>query len=359
MRAFNFGAGPATLPAEIMQQAQEECFDWLGLGMSVMEVSHRSPEFMALLDDTQLLLRELLGVPDDYHVLFLGAPTRFHFATVPMNFLKTSADYVVSGTWSKMAAEEAQKLGKVNIAASNADSDYLIAPQSALFNPEADYCFYTPNETLSGLTTSVLENRPNHVPLIADMTSCILSEPLTINDYSMIIAGAQKNLAPAGLSIAIIKQSFLDTIESTQLPSFFDYRIHSIKQSNYATPPVFNVYMTNLMLQWLKKQGGVAAIHQVNKEKAKRLYEAIDNSALYKSSILPVERSIMNVTFRLADESLNQRFLDDAKLAGLVALKGHSSMGGMRASIYNAMPLEGVDKLISFMTSFAKDVSHS
>lgn len=352
MRVFNFGAGPATLPEQILLTAQQDGFNWRGLGMSVMEVSHRSPEFVELLEETRQLFFELLNIPNNYQVLFIGSPARFHFGTIPMNFLKNSADYVVSGTWSKMAAAEAAKLGKINIAGSNAENDYLCMPKKMSFNPDADYCYFTPNETLSGLKIPTLIDRPIQVPLIADMTSCLFSEPLNISDYAMIIAGAQKNLAPSGLSVAIINDAFLDTGAGGQLPSFFDYQLHAQKASNYATPPTFNIYMANLMLKWLKAQGGVSEIAAVNKQKASSLYQVIDELDFYQCPIAPEDRSEMNVIFRLKDETLNQQFLDEAKKEGLVALKGHRSVGGMRASIYNAMPLEGALKLADFMTNF-------
>lgn len=357
MRVFNFGAGPATLPEALLTQAQSEGLDWQGLGMSVMEVSHRSPNFIALLEETESLMRTLLKIPNDYDVLFIGSPARFHFGCIALNFLKTKADYVVSGAWSKMAAEEAAKIGAVSIAASNEDSDYLKVPETYRFDETADYCYFTPNETLSGLSLSVLKNRPLSVPLIADMTSCILSEPLTITDYAMIIAGAQKNLAPSGLSVVIIKHSFLMQTLKNPLPSFFDYKVHAKHQSNYATPPTFNIYMANLMLKWVQSQGGVEALNLINKEKAALLYDCIDACDFYHSPIVTTDRSIMNVTFRLADETLNEDFLAQAQKKGLVALKGHRSIGGMRASIYNAMPLEGIKQLVVFMNNYKRKVT--
>lgn len=356
MRVYNFGAGPATLPTEIINQAQSDGFNWLGLGMSVMEVSHRSVEFISLLEETERLMRELLVISDDYKVLFIGAPARFHFATIPLNFLKTKADYIVSGAWSKMAAAEAEKQGNINVVASNVNSDHLKAPCNYSFDETADYCYYTPNETLSGLYLSKLDKRPKNVPLIADMTSCLLSEPLNISDYSMIFAGAQKNLAPAGLSVVIIKQCFLESIDSKCLPAFLDYRVHAKNNSNYATPPTFNIYMANLMLKWLKSQGGITSVYACNMKKAALLYEAIDMSTFYYCPIEKSERSMMNVTFRLVDESFNQQFLKEAKVERLVALKGHRSVGGMRASIYNSMPVEGIKQLVQFMKVFESKI---
>ena len=353
MRVYNFGAGPATLPAEILVKAQSEFLEWQDQGMSVMEISHRSQAFLALLDETISLLRELLNIPKAYEVLLMGVPARFHFGGVPVNFLKQKADYIISGAWSKMAALDSNKVGSIHIAGSNEDDDYLIAPREYDFTDDADYCYFTPNETLSGLKLERFLNRPKHVPLIADMTSCLLSEVLNINDYAMIIAGVQKNLAPSGMSIAIIEKTFLNNIDSQDLPAFFDYRVHAKYNSNYATPPTFNIYMANLMLKWLKKQGGVSQIEKINNKKAQLLYKTIDDSSFYSCPISVSQRSKVNVTFSLKDESFNESFLKQAKKQGLVALKGHRSVGGMRASIYNAMPLDGVKKLISFMSDFA------
>lgn len=354
MRMFNFGAGPATLPEEILQIAQKECLDWQGLGMSVMEVSHRSPEFIALLEETTFLLKSLLKVPESHEVIWLGAPARFHFGAIPLNFMQSKADYIVSGTWSKLATLDAQKVGKVNIAATNAEQDFLAIPQHYDFNEDADYCYFTPNETLTGLKLGALTEKPKHVPLIADMTSCLLSEPINVADFAMIIAGSQKNLAPSGLSLAIIERNFLERQKKSALSTFFDYRVHLENASNYATPPTFNIYMANLMLKWLERQGGVEGIHRLNQQKAALLYQAIDNNPFYDCPVALSERSIMNVAFRLQDEALNTTFLEAAKQRNLVALKGHRSVGGMRASIYNAMPLEGVKQLSSFMFEFAQ-----
>ncbi len=356
MRVYNFGAGPATLPAEILIQAQAEFLEWQDLGMSVVEVSHRSSSFMALLDETIELLRELLQIPLSHDILLMGTPTRFHFGSIPLNFLKQQADYIVSGAWSKMAAEDAKKVGSINIAGSNEVDNYLLSPLNFNFNDNADYCYFTPNETLSGLKISTLPNRPKNVPLIADMTSCLLSESINIKDYAMIIAGVQKNLAPSGMSVVIVEKEFLSKNKLNSLPAFFDYRVHSKNSSNYATPPSFNIYMANLMLKWLKNQGGISQIEKINSAKSKLLYQTIDDSSFYDCPILKSQRSKVNVTFRLKDESLNQNFLEQAKKQGLVALKGHRSVGGMRASIYNAMPLEGVNKLNLFMKEFAKNI---
>ena len=352
MRALNFGAGPATLPETLLIQAKADLLDWQGQGMSVMEISHRSEAFMALLDELTERLKRLLKVPASYHVLWLGAPARFHFGAIPHNFLKSNADYIVSGTWSKLAMEDAKKYGEIRLAASNAESDFLAAPRDYQFNEGADYCYFTPNETLTGLYLREI-NSPQSVPLIADMTSCILSEPISVSDYAMIFAGAQKNLAPSGLSLAIISPEFLATKQGSHFASFFDYEAHAKNKSNYATPPTFNVYMANLMLKWLEDKGGIEKVHALNKKKAAMLYHLIDESNFYECQVNAENRSIMNVAFRLANESLNSEFLLQAKSQGLVALKGHRSFGGMRASIYNAMPYEGVEALTQFMSDFA------
>jgi phosphoserine aminotransferase len=353
MRVYNFGAGPATLPEAVLMEAQENCLDWQGQGMSVMEISHRSPAFMALLEETTELMKSLLSVPDDYHVLWIGAPARFHFSAIPLNFLKRSADYVVTGTWSELAYKDGLKTQRARLAGSNQEQNYLQLPQQYDFDPDADYCFYTPNETLTGLKCEQFDKRPLHVPLIADMTSCILSEVINIKDFDMILAGSQKNLAPSGLSVVIVSAAFLETAEQEGLGAFMSYGVHAKHASNYATPPTFNIYIANLVLKWLQEQGGVAAIQSVNEQKAQLLYDLIDNSAFYRSPIQKDARSTMNVAFNLADETLEENFLKQAKQEGLAALKGHRSIGGMRASIYNAMPLAGVQKLCQFMEQFA------
>ncbi len=353
MRHYNFGAGPATLPEAILKQAQSELLNWQNTGMSVMEISHRSPEFLALLEDTRQSLRDLLAIPEDYHILLVGAPARFHFGTIPMSFLKTKADYIVSGNWSKMAAKEASVFGGVQLAGDNSDSNYLQLPQNYHFQDDADYCYFTPNETLTGLKISECPNRPKQVPLIADMTSCLLSEVIDVREYAMIIAGAQKNIAPSGLSIVIAQQDFLASKKQDPISAFFDYQVHADTESNYATPPTFNIYMANLMFKWLADQGGVSAIEQTNQEKAKLLYDFIDDSDDYDCPVDANGRSMMNVAFRLKDEAGNADFLAGAKKQGLVALKGHRSIGGMRASIYNAMPIEGVQKLLAYMKDYA------
>ncbi len=351
-RVYNFGAGPATLPESLLTEARDELLDWQGLGMSVMELSHRDKHFTDLLSEAEHDLRELLSIPKNYRVIFLGTPARFQFVMVAMNFLVNRADYLISGTWSKMAFNEATKIGSANLCASNADSNYLALPKGFEVSPLTDYLYYTPNETLTGLKINSLPDF-GAVPIVADMTSCILSEPVDVNNFGLIFAGSQKNIAPAGLSLVIVADSLLEKAR-TGLPSYLDYRVHVKNGSNYATPPSFTVYMAYKMFKWLKAKGGVESMAKLNQEKASLLYQCIDEQDFYHCPIEKEARSMMNVAFRLADDTLNDKFLALAKQRGLVALKGHRSIGGMRASIYNAMPIEGVRLLCDFMKEFAQ-----
>lgn len=353
MRVYNFGAGPATLPEPVLLQAQAALLDWQGLGVSVIEVSHRSAEFVALLEESIALLRELLAVPAQYEIILMGAPARFHFGAVPLNFLKGTADYVVSGYWSKLAFLEAQKVGQVRLAATNEHNGSLEAPINYDYHPQAAYCYFTPNETLSGLYLKAPPQAVPGVPWVADMTSCLLTEPIDVTQYGLIFAGAQKNLAPAGLSVVIVNKNWLMENQQATLPSFFNYAVHAESHSNYATPPIFNIYIANLVLRWVKEQGGVSELASLNQQKAALLYSFLDNHSFYHCPIPCLFRSKVNITFRLADEALNDLFIKQAKAQGLVALKGHRHMGGMRASLYNAMPIKGVKKLIQFMEEFA------
>ncbi len=352
MRAFNFGAGPATLPQAVLEKAQAELLNWQGEGMSVMEVSHRSKAFLALMEEAENNCRELLNVPNNYRILFLGFPARFQFSAIPLNFLKKQASYIVSGYWSKMAYDEAKRLGNIHLKASNKDDNFISMPSDINGDIDADYLYFTPNETLTGLAFHQ-EPQVGQVPLVADMTSCLLSKPIDIERYAMIFAGAQKNIAPSGLTLVIVRDDFLDTANE-DIATLCRYQIHAKNKSNYATPPTFNIYMANLVFSWLKQGGGLAAQYQRNQDKASALYEFIDGSDFYHAPIAKDHRSIMNVVFRLADESLNEAFLEAAKANNLLALKGHRAVGGMRASIYNAMTIEGVKTLISFMDDFAK-----
>lgn len=353
-RGYNFGAGPATLPQEIMTQAQQELLDWEGQGMSVMEISHRSDAFESLLQQAETDLRQLLTIPDNYHVLFINGSARTQFAMMPMNCLlpNQSADYLVTGTWSKMAYEEADKLACANLVASGHDANFLAVPseESWVLSDEAAYFYYTPNETITGLAINQLPSKVK-VPVIADMTSCFLSQPIDVTQFGAIIAGSQKNIGPAGMTVVIIRDDLL-VQSDTPIPTMLDYRTHIDSQSMYATPATFNCYMAGLMFKWLLKQGGVSAIAEINQRKAKKLYDSINTSDFYDCPIAEENRSVMNVAFTLQDPSLDAEFLAQAAANNLLALKGHRSVGGMRASIYNSMPESGVDALIDFMASF-------
>lgn len=355
-RVFNFSAGPAALPEEVLQQAREELLDWRGSGMSVMEMSHRGKEFVAIAAEAEADLRELLQVPDNYKVLFLQGGASAQFAAVPMNLLrgKTRADYVNTGQWSKKAISEAKKHCEVNIAASGEHSNFMsIPPQSEWrLDPDAAYVHYTPNETISGVEFHWVPE-VGDVPLVADMSSTLLSRPIDVSKFGLIYAGAQKNIGPAGLTIVIVREDLIGGA-SKAIPTILDYQLQAEADSMYNTPPTFAWYLAGLVFKWLKSKGGLAGMAEINRRKAEKLYNAIDSSDFYSNPVDPACRSWMNVPFLLADESLNATFLKEAKEAGLETLAGHRSVGGMRASIYNAMPEAGVDRLIEFMGDFAR-----
>lgn len=357
-RAFNFGAGPATLPESILIEAQQALLNWQESGMSILEIGHRTPEFQALLQQAELELRTLLTIPNNYHVLFLGGAARTQFSMLVLNFLqeKKTAGYLVSGLWSKLAFEEACKLKSAYVLASSEESQFLAVPPEQLWDIRDDtqYVFYTPNETVHGLRYPYVPEVQG-LPLIADMTSCILSEPIQVTDYALIFAGAQKNIASAGMTLVIIRDEFLQQITTQSLPTMMDYRVQAAHHSLYATPPVFNCYLAAKMFQWIKEQGGIEALSRLNLEKSSRLYQYIDESSCYLCPIEPASRSRMNVCFSLRDNTLEVPFLHLASQRGLLALKGHRAVGGLRASLYNAMSLAGVDALIAFMQDFAKE----
>lgn len=359
VRPYNFGAGPAALPESVLQEVQAELLDWQGLGISILEIGHRTVEFKQLLHDAQLDLRELLNIPDNYHVLFLSGAARAQFSMIPMNVVKhgQKAAYLISGVWSKMAYQEACRLTSAYcIASSEKDGLFQTTPQFDHNNiiDNTAYLYYTPNETINGVRFAQTP-KINPLPLIADMTSCLLSEPITITDYGLIFAGAQKNIANAGMTIVIIKADLIDTLEQLMLPTMFDYKTHISHGSLYATPPVFNCYIAAKMFQWIKKQGGVDALYSINCDKAKKLYDYIDNSSFYTCFIEKNARSLMNICFSLPTQALEDSFLTQATLQGLYALKGHRLVGGIRASLYNAMPMAGVHRLIDFMQDFANE----
>ncbi len=356
-RVFNFSAGPAVLPEAVLQRAREELLDWHGSGMSVMEMSHRGKEFIAIAEKAEADLRELLGIPANYKVLFLQGGATAQFAMVPMNLLrgKKSADYINTGEWSKKAIKEAKKFGGVNVAASSEATNFTTVPplKDWQLDRDAAYVHYTPNETIGGLEFSFVPDTGG-VPLVADMSSTILSRPIDITRYGLIYAGAQKNIGPAGLTIVIVCEDLLGGA-AAGTPSVFDYKVHADNGSMYNTPPTYAWYIAGLVFEWLKANGGLKAIATVNERKAQKLYARIDASGgFYKNPVEPRSRSWMNVSFTLKDAALDEEFLKGAKAAGLVQLKGHRSVGGMRASIYNAMPEAGIDALIVYMQDFMK-----
>ena len=355
MRIFNFSAGPAVLSEEVLKQAQAEMLDWHGSGMSVMEMSHRGPEYMAIQAEAEKDLRELLAVPANYKVLFLQGGATTQFAAIPMNLLrgKTSADYVDTGEWAKKAIKEAKLYCEVNVAASGKDKNFTyVPPQSSWqLSKGAAYVHICTNETIGGVEFNWIPDTGD-VPLVADMSSHILSRPVDVSRYGMIYAGAQKNIGPAGLAIVIIRDDLLgQTLPST--PMMLNYKTQADNDSMLNTPPTYSVYIAGLTFQWLKRGGGLAAMEKQNIAKAKLIYDLIDGGEFYRSPVAKSDRSRMNIPFTLRDEKLDDAFLKNAKQNGLIQLKGHRSVGGMRASIYNAMPLAGVTTLVEFMRDFA------
>jgi phosphoserine aminotransferase len=353
-RVFNFSAGPAALPEPVLRQAAQEMLDWHGSGMSVMEMSHRGKEFIAIAAEAEALLRELLAVPAGYKVLFMQGGAIGQNAIVPMNLLRgrASADYIDTGEWSKKSIKEAKKYGQVNVAASAADSGYTAIPPRASWrlDPDAAYVHICSNETIGGVE---YPDTPDvgDVPLVADMSSNILSRPVDVARYGLIYGGAQKNIGPAGLTLVIVRDDLLgQALPAT--PSAFDYKTVADNDSMYNTPPTYAIYIAGLVFQWIKDQGGLSAMEAHNRAKAALLYDFLDGSGFYASPVARDARSLMNVPFKLRDESLDAAFLKGAEARGMVQLKGHRSVGGMRASIYNAMPVEGVRALVAYMKEF-------
>ncbi|MEW6714080.1 MAG: 3-phosphoserine/phosphohydroxythreonine transaminase [Nitrospirota bacterium] len=355
-RVYNFSAGPAMLPEEVLKQAASEMTDWRGSGMSVMEMSHRGKEYISIAKKAEADLRETMEIPDNYKVLFLQGGASSQFAMIPMNLLRgrNTADYINTGQWSKKAIAEAKRYCNVNVAATSEASNFTTVPPKSEWklNPDAAYVHYTPNETIGGVEFDSIPDTGN-VPLIADMSSTILSRPIDVSKFGLIYAGAQKNIGPAGLTIVIIREDLIgDPLSGT--PVMFSYKTHAENESMYNTPPTYAWYIAGLVFEWIKNRGGLDAIAKINKRKADKLYAAIDKSGFYKNPVDKNYRSWMNIPFTLKNSELDSKFLEEAKVAGLVALKGHRSVGGMRASIYNAMPEEGVDKLIALMEEFQK-----
>ena len=357
-RVFNFSAGPATLPLAVLERAQQELTDWHGSGMSVMEMSHRGKEFMGIAAKAETDLRMLMAIPDNYRVLFLQGGASTQFAMVPMNLMGDTgkADYFDTGAWSSKAIKEAGRYGGVNIVASSKEQNYSTVPDSSDWNLSADaaYVHYTPNETIGGLEFDT-EPDTGDVPLVADMSSTILSRPIDVSRYGIIYAGAQKNIGPAGLTIVIIRDDLIGKA-SGDVPAMLNYEIHARSDSMYNTPPTYGWYMAGMVFEWLLENGGLEAMAIVNEAKAGRLYDCIDNSnGFYANPVDTRYRSWMNVPFVMANPDLDGKFLAEAGEAGLLQLKGHRSVGGMRASIYNAMPEDGIDALIAFMQKFQQN----
>jgi phosphoserine aminotransferase len=356
-RAYNFCAGPATLPEPVLQQARDEMLNWNNSGMSVMEMSHRGEEFIQIAKTAEDDLRELAGISDDYAVLFMQGGASSQFSCIPLNLLgdKKSADYVNTGIWSKKAMAEAKRYGDVNVVASSEDCGFITVPDQSTWktNPEAAYLHYTPNETIGGLEYDFIPDGGD-VPLVADMSSTILSRPLDVSKFGMIYAGAQKNIGPSGLVVVIIRKDLLGKARK-ETPTMMNYQVFADNASMYNTPATYSWYLAGLVFKWLKAQGGVKAIGEKNSQKAKKLYHFIDTNDFYANPIEPRFRSWMNIPFTLADDALNGDFLKGADARGLLNLKGHRSVGGMRASIYNALPEAGVDALIQYMAEFAKE----
>ncbi len=355
-RVYNFSAGPAMLPEEVLRQARDEMLDWHGTGMSVMEMSHRGKQFMSIARQAEADLRELMAIPENYRVLFLQGGASLQFAMVPLNLMRGpgKADYVLTGSWSKKAIAEGKRFGAVSIAASSEETGFTrIPPQQAWqLDPEAAYVHYTPNETIQGMEFHWIPET-GEVPLVADMSSTILSRPIDVSRFGVIYAGAQKNIGPAGLTIVIVREDLIGHAQAGT-PTLLDYATHAEAGSMYNTPPTYAWYLAGLVFQWLKRQGGLAAMGERNRRKAEKLYGAIDGSDFYANPVNPADRSWMNVPFTLADPALDPVFLKEAEAEGLTTLKGHRSVGGMRASIYNAMPEEGVDALVQFMAEFER-----
>lgn len=353
-RVYNFSAGPSMLPVEVLEKAAAEMLDYNGCGQSVMEMSHRSKVYQGIIDEAEALLRELMNIPDNYKVMFLQGGASTQFAAIPLNFGNGTgkADYIVTGQWAKKALAEAKKYIDAKEVASSADKTFTYIPKTKAedFRQDADYAYICMNNTIYG---TVYKDIPDtgKVPLIADISSCFLSEPLDVTKFAVVYGGAQKNVAPAGLTIVIAREDFLGNAKDIT-PTMLDYKIHADNGSMYNTPPCYTIYMCKLVLEWLKDLGGLEAMKARNEKKAKILYDYLDSSKMFRGTVVPEDRSLMNVPFVTDSDELNAKFIKEADAAGFVNLKGHRTVGGMRASIYNAMPVEGVEKLVEFMKAF-------
>ena len=356
-RVYNFSAGPAVLPEEVLRTAAAEMLDYHGCGMSVMEMSHRSKDFQAIIDTAEADFRELLGVPENYKVLFLQGGGNTQFAMVPMNLMRHGvADYIVTGQWAKKAAKEAEMYGKVNVVASSADKTFSYIPdlQNLAIDDDADYVYICQNNTIYGTTIRELPNTKGK-DLVSDVSSMFLSEPMDVSKYGVLWGGVQKNVGPAGVTIVVIRDDLIreDVLPGT--PTMLRYKTHADAKSLYNTPPCYNIYVCGLVFKWLKEMGGLSVMKERNEQKAKILYDYLDQSTMFRGTVAPKDRSLMNIPFITGDADLDAKFIAEASAVGFKNLKGHRTVGGMRASLYNAMPQEGVVKLVEFMDAFEKN----
>lgn len=356
-RVYNFSAGPAVLPEEVLKEAAEEMLDYKGTGMSVMEMSHRSKAYDTIIKEAEADLRELMNIPDNYKVLFLQGGAHLQFAMVPMNLMKNRvADYIVTGQWAKKAWKEAEKFGKANKIASSEDKTFSYIPDCSdlPISEDADYVYICENNTIYGTKYKTLPNTKGKI-LVSDVSSCFLSEPVDVTKYGIIYGGVQKNIGPAGVVIVIIREDLITEDVLPGTPTMLQYKTHADADSLYNTPPCYGIYICGKVFKWLKKMGGLEAMKEINEKKAAILYDFLDQSKLFKGTVVKEDRSLMNVPFVTGSDELDAKFIKEAKEAGFENLKGHRSVGGMRASIYNAMPIEGVEKLVEFMKKFEEE----
>lgn len=356
-RVFNFSAGPSMLPLNVIENVAENLASFEGCGQSVMEMSHRSKEFKKIIEEAEADLRDLMNIPDNYKVMFLQGGGTLQFSMVPLNLLRNSkkADFLITGSWAKKACKEAEKFGDIRVVASSEEDTFSYIPKVKKedFREDADYAYICYNNTIYGTHFPYVPDT-GEIPLVADMSSCILSEPVDVSKFGVIFAGAQKNIGPAGMTIAIVREDLIGFAEKT-VPTYLDYKIHAENGSLYNTPPCFAIYVAGLVFKNIKAMGGVDAMYKLNQAKADKLYSYIDSSDFYKCPVAKEDRSLMNVVFVTGNTDMDKKFVEEAKAEGMVNLNGHRSIGGMRASIYNAMPMEGVDKLIAFMKKFEEE----
>ena len=359
-RVYNFSAGPSMLPEAVLKKAADEMLDYQGSGQSVMEMSHRSKVYDGIIKEAEALLREIMNIPDNYKVLFLQGGASSQFAMIPLNLMNKSgkADYVITGQWAKKAYKEASRYGEANVVASSEDKTFSYIPKldPSTFTKDADYFHICMNNTIYGTVYHELPETGD-VPLVADISSCILSKPIDVSKFGVLYAGAQKNMAPAGVTVVIIREDLIGNAQEIT-PTMFNYQIHADNGSMFNTPPCYTIYIAKLVLEWVKNEiGGLEKMQELNEKKAKLLYDFLDSSEMFKGTVVPEDRSLMNVPFVTGDADLDAKFVKESTEAGFVNLKGHRSVGGMRASIYNAMPYEGVEKLVAFMKKFEEENS--